>query len=325
VRFAADGAELASVHFTVGIRGIAVDPRDGSCWIGAGGEVLRVGADGSVLSRTGGDLFPTHLWVDPSDGSCWASDGVACGARPLLSVGKLVHLAPDGTRLGEIGGFDSAGPILSGGDGAAPVFAADTWNGQVVCLRRGFHDVPKSHWAFEAIMACVDAGIVAGYPDGRYRPDRPVTRDQMAVYIARAIAGGDMSVPAAAGDANFPDVLEDFWAYRHIQYAAASNVVAGYEDGLYHPEYEVTRDQMAVYVARALVAPTGEAALADYVPADPHNFPDVPDTFWAYKHIEYCVENDVVMGYEDGLYHPYVVVTRDQMAVYIARAFDLLT
>ncbi len=80
---------------------------------------------------------------------------------------------------------------------------------------------------------------------------------------------------------------------------------------------------MAVYVARALVAPTGEAALADWVPAAPRNFPDVPDTFWAYIHIEYCVENGVVQGYPDGNYHPGNVVTRDQMAVYIARAFEL--
>jgi hypothetical protein len=81
---------------------------------------------------------------------------------------------------------------------------------------------------------------------------------------------------------------------------------------------------MAVYVARAIATPTGEAGLADYVPADPRNFPDVPSDFWAHKHIEYCVENGVVAGYEDGLYHPEIVVTRDQMAVYVARAFGLL-
>ena len=45
--------------------------------------------------------------------------------------------------------------------------------------------------------------------------------------------------------------------------------------------------------------------------------------YWAYAHIEYCVENGVVQGYQDGLYHPEKIVTRDQMAVYIARAFEL--
>ncbi len=80
---------------------------------------------------------------------------------------------------------------------------------------------------------------------------------------------------------------------------------------------------MAVYVARALVAPEGEEGLADYVPADPRNFPDVPADHWAYTHIEYCVENGVVAGYLDGNYQPDNTVTRDQMAVYVARAFGL--
>jgi hypothetical protein len=80
------------------------------------------------------------------------------------------------------------------------------------------------------------------------------------------------------------------------------------------------------------VAPAGEPALADYVPADPRNFPDVLDTgygedgtepHWAYRYVEYCVENGVVQGYDDGLYHPERDVTRDQMAVYTGRAFGL--
>jgi hypothetical protein len=177
------------------------------------------------------------------------------------------------------------------------------------------------HWAYFDVMACVEAGIVAGYADGLYRPDVAVTRDQMAVYISRALAGGDENVPAFGGTPSFPDVDETHWALDYVEYAVEQNVVAGYADGTYHPEDEVTRDQMAVYVARALVAPTGEAALADYVPADPRNFPDVASDFWAHTHIEYCVENGVAQGYEDGYYHPEIVVTRDQMAVYVARAF----
>ena len=49
----------------------------------------------------------------------------------------------------------------------------------------------------------------------------------------------------------------------------------------------------------------------------------VPSTHWAYKRIEYAISQSVVQGYDDGLYHPEIAVTRDQMAVYIARAFDL--
>ena len=53
-------------------------------------------------------------------------------------------------------------------------------------------------------------------------------------------------------------------------------------------------------------------------------FPNVPSDHQAYTHVEYCVENGVVSGYLDGLYHPDYAVTRDQMAVYVARAFGLV-
>jgi PKD repeat protein len=186
-----------------------------------------------------------------------------------------------------------------------------------------FTDVLPESWAWEQVEACVAGGVVQGYADGCYWPSLSVTRDQMAVYITRALVGGDANVPTASAAASFTDVPSDHWAYRYVEYAAANDVVKGYEDGTYRPIVEVTRDQMAVYVARAIATPTGDAGLVGYVPASPRNFTDVPSDFWAYKYVEYCVENGVVQGYGDGLYHPEVVVTRDQMAVYVARAFAL--
>jgi peroxiredoxin len=187
----------------------------------------------------------------------------------------------------------------------------------------GFLDVSSDHWAYDEIMACLAAGIVAGYGDGLYHPEYPVTRDQMAVYISRALAGGDENVPEFTDTPTFPDIGAEHWAFDYVEYAVSQNVVAGYDDGSYHPEYAVTRDQMAVYVARSICDPTGEDGLAGYTPADPRDFPDVASDFWSYTHIEYCVENGVVAGYLDGLYHPEIVVTRDQMAVYVQRAFEL--
>ena len=49
------------------------------------------------------------------------------------------------------------------------------------------------------------------------------------------------------------------------------------------------------------------------------------DPYWAYTHIEYCVENQIVLGYGDGYYRPADVVTRDRMVVSIARAFSSVT
>ena len=73
--------------------------------------------------------------------------------------------------------------------------------------------------------------------------------------------------------------------------------------------------------SHALVSPGGDAAVPD--PTANPTFPDVAADFWAYKQVEYCVKQGVVKGYPDGTYRPRVAVTRDQMAVYVARAFEL--
>ncbi len=206
-----------------------------------------------------------------------------------------------------------------------PQLISDIMNRSVICLYipHQFCDIRGEHWAFEEIEACYQAGVVAGYPNGHYYARWTVTRDQMAVYIARALAGGDENIPPGGRPGSFFDVRPHHWAFDHIEYCVDKGVVVGYGLRLYNPEYEVTRDEMAAYMARALVAPEGDAGLADYIPADPRNFPDVASDSWAYRHIEYCVEKGVVEGYEDGHYHPEYVVTRDQMAVYISRAFGL--
>jgi hypothetical protein len=118
-----------------------------------------------------------------------------------------------------------------------------------------FSDVPTDFWCYKYIEYAVEHDIVGGYGDGTYQPQLPLDRGQMAVFIARAMAGDDQSVPDPVGTPSFPDVPADFWSYRHIEYIAAEDVAGGYYDGLYHPETFVTRDQMAVFICRAFDLP----------------------------------------------------------------------
>jgi len=187
-----------------------------------------------------------------------------------------------------------------------------------------FTDVASGYCPYLEILACATAGIVTGLEDGSYHPEWIVTRDQMAVYISRGLAGGEEHVPMGPAEATFPDVPTDHWAYNHVEYALANSVVAGYRDDYYHPEVVVDRGQMAVFIARAMVAPAGDSG----VPPGPEQptFWDVTrdnEWSWCYNHVEYIVSEGVAQGYEDGGYHPEYACTRDQMAVYVARAFDL--
>ena len=114
-----------------------------------------------------------------------------------------------------------------------------------------FTDVPRWQWAWAYVQGVRDAGITTGYDDGSYQPSAIVDRDQMAVFIARAMCDGDANVPEGPTTATFTDAPVGFWAYKYVEYIQGKAVTGGYPDGRYYPEYVVTRDQMAVYVARA--------------------------------------------------------------------------
>ncbi len=184
-------------------------------------------------------------------------------------------------------------------------------------------DVPSDYWASDAIRLCYLAGIVGGYSDGNYHPEYVVTRAQMAVFVSRALARGDKNVPPGPETASFSDVPTDYWAFKYIEYAHQNNIVQGYGNGNYGPEDSLDRSQMAVFLARSMVEPHGDAGLASYVPPATPSFPDVPADFWAFKHIEYIKSQNVTQGYSDGQYHPGDLCTRDQMAVFVMRAFKL--
>ncbi len=182
-----------------------------------------------------------------------------------------------------------------------------------------FTDALPGFWAWRYIEAAAAEGVVQGYADGSYGPTSWVTRDQMAVYISRALAGGDANVPDPTVDPGFTDVPDTHWAYKYIAYATEQDVVRGFPGGDYQPDLPVDRGQMAVYIGRALAG--GDTFFETYTPPGGPSFPDVASDFWAYKYIEYIANADVAQGYLDGNYHPEVVVTRDQMAVYVSRAF----
>ena len=182
-------------------------------------------------------------------------------------------------------------------------------------LVNAFSDVRSDFWAGHEVSSCRLAGIVQG-SDGSYMPGNTVTHDQMAVFMARSLAKGDANVPEYLAAPDFPDVPSTNWAFKYIEYCKAQGIVGGYADG-YHPELPVDRGQMAAFIARAVCG--GDAAVPAGSPV-PH-FNDVPTDFWAYKYIDCLRSLGLAGGYGGNMYCPNDPVTRDQMAVFVYRAF----
>jgi pimeloyl-ACP methyl ester carboxylesterase len=263
-----------------------------------------------------GDRLAGSLLVDCADGLSRVLPGGSSGLSYESTDPDIASVATDGTVTALAPGECA---ILAGYGGLLAVLPV------IVCTpTRDFADVPTDHWAFYSIRAAFRADIVAGYRDGTYHPTSAVTRDQMAVYISRALAGGDgnVCVPTSVGEPTFSDVGEGHWAYRYVEYCARVGIVQGYPGGIYHPDEVVNRGQMAVYVARAVAG--GDGAVPP--DADGATFTDVTETnewSWCYRYVEYCAAAGTVQGYWDGTYRAGNEVTRDQMAVYVARAFGL--
>ena len=148
----------------------------------------------------------------------------------------------------------------------------------------------------------------------------------MAAFLARAVAGGESLVPEGPETPSFSDVSPDYWAYDSIEYAKSLNIVEGYSGDQFAPTKTMDRGHMAVFLARAIVDPTGEEGLASYVPPSRPTFKDVtPDrkNGWCYTHVEYLVSEGVVSGYDSSRFGPTVTLSRDETAVFLARAFQL--
>jgi hypothetical protein len=186
----------------------------------------------------------------------------------------------------------------------------------VPLLAQTFDDVPPDYWAFSFIETLADSGITSGCGGSHYCPTDPVTRAQMAVFLERGINGSDFSPPAATGNA-FLDVGAGDFAAAFIEQLSLDGITAGCGNNNYCPDSTVTRDQMAVFLLRSVHG-------AGYSPPPATGiFDDVPLSYWAVHWIEQLAAEGITTGCGGSNYCPEAQVTRDQMAVFLVRAFEL--
>ncbi len=119
-----------------------------------------------------------------------------------------------------------------------------------------FADVPASHWATDWIEQLATEGITSGcgVSPALFCPESPTARDQMAVFLLRALHGSGYTPPPATGT-RFDDVPAGYWAAAWIEQLAAEGIASGCAANLYCPGDPVSRDQMAVFLTRALNLP----------------------------------------------------------------------
>lgn len=103
-------------------------------------------------------------------------------------------------------------------------------------------------WAQDAVAAAVAGGIVKGYPDQTFQPNRPVTRAEISVIMDHAV-----KFTSGAATLDFEDAAAvPTWARAAMGRVVSAGVLKGYEGNLIKPGANLTRAEMAVLISRIL-------------------------------------------------------------------------
>jgi competence protein ComEC len=109
-----------------------------------------------------------------------------------------------------------------------------------------FTDVGASITASGFIDSAVSEGIITGFSDHTYRPNDPVTRGQMAIFLSRAYKLSEEA------NVSFSDVPTGMAAYIHVKRILAKGITIGYSNGTFKPNNKISRADFSAFMARAI-------------------------------------------------------------------------
>ncbi|MGO5160379.1 MULTISPECIES: S-layer homology domain-containing protein [unclassified Bilifractor] len=166
-----------------------------------------------------------------------------------------------------------------------------------------FSDVPTNAYYYDSVNWAVSKGITSGTGNGKFSPNSPCTRGQMAVFLWR-MSGS----PQPMKTSGFSDISSDQWDAKAISWAVENGIASGVGHGKFDDKSACTRGQMAVFLWRIAGSP------------DPSNlvgFSDVSSTQWNAKAIYWAKESGITKGIGAGKYGESQACTRCQMVTFL--------
>ncbi|WP_256759455.1 S-layer homology domain-containing protein [Cohnella sp. WQ 127256] len=178
-----------------------------------------------------------------------------------------------------------------------------------------FKDVGGTFWAEDEINSMAQLGLVKGYSDNTFKPNKEVTREEFAAIITRAFY---LDLPNDSLSPTFMDVTKSRWSYTAIE--ASKEFLTGYYPpsgkAFFDPTAKATREDVAVALVKTL----------GYLPDDLKNdqilnlFDDQDDISPNMStYVALAVENKLINGYNDRTFRPEQPVTRAESAALLYR------
>ncbi len=164
-----------------------------------------------------------------------------------------------------------------------------------------------SSWAYGLVQDATERGFVDGY-NKKFHPKKEITRAEFAKLVVSMF---DIALETNIANP-FTDVKADDWFYPYVKAASANGIIYGY-DNKFFPGEAITREEMAVMIARILDL---HAIPSSVVYKDGNDI-----SSWAKTYVESISALKLMTGYGDA-FHPKANVTREMAIVVAMRAFD---
>ncbi|TVQ10926.1 MAG: S-layer homology domain-containing protein [Leptolyngbya sp. DLM2.Bin27] len=162
-----------------------------------------------------------------------------------------------------------------------------------VQTKPGFTDLDAGHWAWPLLSDLAQRELLAGFPDGSFRPADPMTRAEFAAQVARLFDfPPDQTQPQ---EAVYPDVTPAHWAYNSIHRSVQMGFLNGYPDGAFLPDNSISRIHVVVALANGLTLKSSRAAAVVLAPYTDQT--QVPP--WATRQLVAATETGLVVNYPD--------------------------
>lgn len=201
------------------------------------------------------------------------------------------------------GGGGSSSGRGSGGGVSLPV-VSDTTQIPDISDDATFSDV-SGHWSEAYVKECVKSGIINGYSDNTFRPDNKITRVETATLITKLFK-------FSSQDVDFTDVSKTDWFYEGVGAAYSAGVVKGYDDGKFRPFDNITRQDMALMLCRAMES-NGFVFKGNAEFSDKNLISD-----YAYDSVLKLAAEGIITG-DNGKFRPLDKLTRAEAAALMCR------
>lgn len=144
-----------------------------------------------------------------------------------------------------------------------------------------FSDVASGDWFNVTVSSLAQMGVIAGYEDGSFRPNAPITRAEFAAIATRFFAERGVTY----NEGLFADITGDEWFANVVAAAADRGLLGGYPDGTVRPNATITRAESCAVVNRTLdrrpdakhLLPAGEMRVWPDNPADGWYYADMQE------------------------------------------------